>query len=240
MKLAGMLAAFEETLKQAETEALSPTEFLDLLVQAEYDFREMKKVENKIKTSKLKLKPEIEDFDYTAKRTITKAQVKDLYSLSWMGKGRVVLLIGPTGICKTFLAQALGLHACRKNYSTLFLTITDFLENLLLARSAGTFLKYREKITKPDLLILDDFGARKFNATESQDLCEIIEERSMAKSTIITTQLPINHWKEVIPDPVIADSIIDRVKHSAITLTIEGDTYRKVLANKLAKEKNLK
>jgi len=240
LNLRGMLSSVDVLLPRATEEAWSHSELLDAMVQAEHEWRKTLKVENRIKASKLKLKPELEDVDYTAKRTITKTQVKELYELKWLKQGRAILAIGPTGVGKTFIAQALGLHACRNNYNTLFMSVTTLIENLELARSTNSYLKYKDKLVRPDVLILDDFGLRKLSPMESQDLCEILEDRSLNKSTIITTQLPIDHWKEVIPDPVIADAIIDRLIHSSIMLTITGESYRKVRANKLDKEEQKK
>lgn len=233
MKLKGMLAGLDKCLADATTESWSHAELLDSLIQSEYDFRESRRITNKIKAAKLKIQPSLEDFDFTAKRSITKTQIKDLYQLKWLSQGRPVLIIGQTGVGKTFIAQALALHACRNKHSALFMNLTTLLENLMLARSSGTYLKFRDKIAKPSLLVIDDFGMRKLNATEAQDLCEIIEERSINKSTVITTQLPLDHWAEVIPDPVINDAIIDRLIHGAVTLKITGESYRKVKAKKL-------
>ena len=178
-----------------------------------------------------------QDFDFTANRSITKTQIKDLYSLQWLTDARPVLLIGQTGVGKTFIAQALGLQACASGKSVLYMTFTTWLENLALARSAGTYLKFRDKMAKPDAVILDDFGMRKLTATEAQDLCELLEERSIDRSTVFTTQLPIDHWAEVIGDPVIADAIRDRLEHAALTINITGESYRGVKARKLAAKK---
>lgn len=111
-------------------------------------------------------------------RSISKAQIKELYSLQWLSEGRPVLLIGQTGLGKTFIAQAAELHACACGKSVLYMTVTTWLENLALARSSGTYLRYRDKLARPDLLIFDDFGMRKLSSTEAQDLCEILEARS--------------------------------------------------------------
>jgi DNA replication protein DnaC len=148
-----------------------------------------------------------------------------------------VLLIGQTGVGKTFIAQAAGLHACACGKSVLYMTLTTWLENLALARSSGTYLRYRDKLAKPDLVILDDMGMRKLSATEAQDLCELLEERSINKSTLFTTQLPLDHWSEVIGDPVIADAIRDRLEHSALAIHITGESYRGVKARKLASKR---
>lgn len=238
MNFKGMLANIDRLINEAREDDWGYSDFIDALLQAEYDWKIEKKIENKIRSSKLRLKPELEDFDYTAKRSISKKQIKELYSLKWLNQGRAVLLIGQTGVGKTFIAQAVGLHACRNNYSSLFMDITTLNENLALARSSGNYLKFKDKITKPELLIIDDFGLRKLSSIEAQDFCEIIEARSINKSTIITTQLPFENWTEVISDPVIADAIIDRLIHGSMIFKIKGESYRKVRATKLDKEVN--
>jgi len=234
MKLIGMIDAFDRLVTEATREQWSCTDFLDAMLQAESDFRTDRKTKRRIKAAKFALRPSFEDFDFTANRSITKAQIKDLYSLHWLAESRPVLLIGQTGVGKTFIAQALGLHACASGKSVLYMTFTTWLENLALARSAGTYLKFRDKCSKPDAVILDDFGMRKLTATEAQDLCELLEERSIDKSTVFTTQLPLAHWSEVVGDPVISDAIRDRLEHAALTVTITGESYRGVKARKLA------
>jgi len=237
MRLSGMSSILEKTIADATKDAWSYTEFVDVLLQAEADYREEKKAKNRIKASKLKIQASFEDFDFTANRSITKTQIKEIYGLKWVEQGRPLLLVGQTGVGKTFIAQATGLHACGNGKSVLFMSISTWLENVALARSTGSYLKFRDRLSKPDILILDDFGMRKFTDMEAQDLCEILEERSVGKSTVVTTQLPLDHWQEVLPDPVIADAILDRLKHAAIQYKITGESYRKVKAKKLdAKE----
>lgn len=233
MKLDGMLGTIKETLSLAAQNQWSHTDLIDALIQAEYDFREKRRTTRLLKNSKLKKRPALEDVDLTAKRDITKTQIKELYTLNWLDQNRPLLIIGPTGVGKTFLAQALGHHACRRKYSTLFMTIANLLEHQALARTAGTYIKFRDRLLRPQLLILDDFGLRKLNSTQAHDLCEILEERTEDKSTIITTQLTLNHWTEVIEDPVIADAIIDRLIHSSMKIIMKGESYRKIKAKKL-------
>jgi DNA replication protein DnaC len=237
MKLLGMLAAFDTALTEATRDKISYSEFLDALLQAEGDYRLERKTGYRIKAAKFTLRCAFEDIDFTANRSISKAQIKELYSLHWLHEGRPLLLIGQTGVGKTFLAQAAGLHACASGKSVLFMTLTTWLENLALARSSGTYLRYRDKLSRPDVVIIDDFGMRKLSSTEAQDLCEMLEARSIDKSTVFTTQLPLDHWSEVIADPVIADAIRDRLEHAALTINITGESYRAVKAKKLAQKR---
>jgi len=237
MKLLGMLSAFDGAVTDATRDKTSYTEFLDVLLQAEADYRQERKTGYRIKTAKFTLRCAFEDIDFTANRSISKAQVKELYSLQWLNEGRPVLLIGQTGVGKTFLAQAVGLHACASGKSVLYMTLTTWLENLALARSSGTYLRYRDKLAKPNVVILDDFGMRKLSSTEAQDLCEMLEARSIDKSTVFTTQLPLDHWAEVIADPVIADALRDRLEHAALVIKITGESYRAVKARKLAQKR---
>jgi len=237
LKLLGMIGAFDKALNEATEDQTSHSEFFDVLLQAEADYRQERKTDYRIKAAKFKLRAAFEDFDFTAKRSISKAQIKDIYSLNWLKEGRPLLLIGQTGVGKTFIAQAAGMHACACGKSVLYLSITTWLENLALARSSGTYLKYRDKLAKPDLIIFDEMGARKLSSTEAQDLCEVLEERSNGKACAFTTQLPLDHWSEVIADPVIADAIRDRLEHAALTIHITGESYRGVKARKLATRK---
>ncbi len=234
MKLLGMFESFDRLLTEATRDQWSCGVFFDAMLQAESDYRTERKTKRRIKAAKFVIRPTFQDFDFTANRSISRAQIKDLYSMQWLTDSRPVLLIGQTGVGKTFIAQALGLQACASGKTVLYMTFTTWLENLALARSSGTYLKFRDKMAKPDVVILDDFGMRKLTATEAQDLCELLEERSIDRATVFTTQLPIDHWAEVIGDPVIADAIRDRLEHAALTINITGESYRGVKARKLA------
>lgn len=237
MKLFGMLGVLDNALAEATRDQLSGSELLNQLVQAEVDHRRQRKTANRIKTARFRDRPAFEDFDFTAKRSLTRPQIKEIQSLGWLEDARPLMLIGPTGVGKTFVAQAAGLHACASGKSVLFTSITQWLENLNLARSSGTYLRYRDKLAKFDLIIFDEMGSRKLTATEAQDLCEILEERSNHKSVVFTSQLPLGHWSEVIADTVIADAIHDRLQHSALTIEVTGESYRGVKARKLASRK---
>jgi DNA replication protein DnaC len=233
MKLFGMKDAVDKTASCATSEGWGFFEFIDVLLQAEYESRNRRRTESRIKASKLKRVASFEDYDFTAKRSLTKAQLKEIQSLKWLYDGRPLVLIGQTGVGKTYLAHAAGLHACQLGKTVVCLSTTAFLEQLTMAKHTNSYLKFKERLTKPDLIILDDFGMRKFTAVEAEDLREILEERSYGKATLITTQLPLKHWAEVIPDPVLAEAIIDRIDGMALQIKITGDSYRPIKGKKL-------
>jgi len=236
MKLFGMAEIVDKTALSAASDGWSFFEFIDVLLQAESESRNRRRTESRIKASKLKRTASFEDYDFTAKRSLTRAQLKEIKSLKWLDDGRPLVLIGQTGVGKTYLAHATGLHACHEGKTVVCLSVTTFLEQLLLARSTNGYLKFKERLTKPDLLVFDDFGMRKFTAVEAEDLREILEERSYGKATLITTQLPLDHWAEVIPDPVLAEAIVDRIDGTAVKIKITGESYRAVKGKKLDSE----
>lgn len=238
LRLTGMLKSFERIKSEATKESWTAEELLDRLLQEEYEFREEQAKERRVKNSKLEKLPRLEDFDFTVKRSITKAAIKELLNLKWLEQGRAVLLVGPTGIGKSFIAEALGHHACLRKKTVLFMSASDLLEHQQMARSAGTYLKWRAKMVRPDVLILDDFGLRKLMAQEAHDFVDLLKSRSGEKSTIFTTQVPLENWPELIEDPVVADTIIDRLKHTSVKLNVDGDTYRAVQGAALDKPIN--
>lgn len=227
LKLHGMLKSFESLRSQATKESWSSDDFLDQLLSVEHQWREEQASERRVKGSKLPELPRLEDFDFTVQRSFTKVQIKELFTLKWLEQGRAMLLIGPTGVGKSFIAKALGHQACLRKKSVLFISVSDLLEHQAQARVSGSYLRLRVKMAKPDVLILDDFGLRKLLAQEAHDLIDLLKERTGEKSTIITTQLPLENWPEVIEDPVIADTVIDRLKHTSVKIDLQGESYRK-------------
>lgn len=229
----GILGCFETDIQMAVKQDWNYEEFLSKLLQSEVEHRNQVNVARKIKHAKFKKRAQLEDFDWTAKRGITKQQVQDLMTLKWIEQARPLIFIGQTGVGKSFIAEALGRYACHNRKSVLFKDGTELFLQIQEARRLNRYLTAREKLSKVDVLIIDDFGMRKLSSTEAQDLKEILEIRSITRPTIFTTQLPLNHWKEVIDDDVILDAIIDLIDHNSLKFEMKGESYRKIKAKKL-------
>ena len=222
----GMLMNCEAVLTKLQSGEVHALEALDELLEREWRYRQERATLTRVQRSKIRKGASLEEFDFSFSRGITKPELRQLASLEWCDQGKPLILIGPTGIGKTYIARSLGLLACEKGKTSLFMTVTDFLEHQVIARSTNTYLKFRERLVRPDLLIIDDFGMRKFTAQEAEDLRDIIEHRSYGKSTLITTQLPVDHWGEVIGDEIILDGLVDRIEPPGLSIKFKGPSYR--------------
>jgi DNA replication protein DnaC len=233
LKCYGMLAGIDTRLAEATSAGWSHTEFISALTTDERLHRENDRIKRRIRVANFRQDASMERLDLTSKRNLTKTQVQDLFQLGFINAPRNVIILGPTGVGKTYLATALGNQACRKGYSSFFIGMNMLIEKLAISRAEGGFLKLRDKLTKVDLLILDDLGIKRLPPSAVQDLYDIMEERHQSKSTVITTQLPVENWKEVIEDPVALEAIIDRIIHGSISINLKGESYRKTRANSL-------
>ena len=226
LKMFGMLKTVNLRLTEAQESGWSYSELLSALVLDEKSYRAQKSTEYKIKRAKFRGMASFDQFDFQSKRSIKKSQIEELKQLSFLKNKQNLLLLGATGVGKTFLATAIGHHACHEGFTCHFIGLNLFVEEASLHRTAGTFLKFRDRLIRPDLLILDDLGIKTLTSTAVQDLYDILEERYQNKSTLITSQLPIANWKEVIDDEVALEAILDRVVYGQ-RIEITGESYRK-------------
>jgi DNA replication protein DnaC len=234
LSLQGMASVLETDLTLARRQDWGHEELLSKLLQSEKSFRDGKFVEKKVKGAHFKRNAFLEDFDMTVKRGVTKSQVQELMSMKWLELAKPVVFVGQTGMGKSYLAEALGRYVCSNRKTVLFKESTELFLMITEARRMNRYLTIRKRLASYDVLIIDDFGMRKLNSTEAQDLKELLEMRSINKSTFFTTQLPINHWSEVIEDIVILEAIVDLVQHAAIKIEMKGETtYREIKAKKL-------
>jgi DNA replication protein DnaC len=222
MKLFGMAAAFSDYLQQPGHDALSFQERFGMMVDREYTERQHRRLKKRLVQAKLREAACIEDIDYQQPRGLDRSVLQRLASCQWVKEHQNVLLTGATGSGKTWIACALVNRACREGFSALYLRAPRILTDMIVARGSGEYRKIIDKLAKPDVLVLDDFGLSKLNDTERRDLFEIIEERQDRKSSIIASQLEIKYWHEVIAEPTIADAILDRLVNSAHRIEMHG------------------
>ena len=228
LKLDGMVEAFAELQSQDGAADLSHAEWLGLLIDRETASRETKRFESRMRTAKLRhgaASPE--DVDYKARRGLDKALFQQLLANRWIKDKRNLMITGPCGVGKTWLACALAQAACREGVTVLYKRMPRLFDELEMAHGDGRFPPVFKALTKTQLLILDDWGPDRLNATQRRDLMEIVEDRYELGSTLITSQLPIDTWHEVIGEPTFADAILDRLVHNAYRVQLDGQSMRK-------------
>ena len=230
-----MLETVDLRLTEATSHGWGHAEFLSALMTDEKLHRDNRQIKSRIRIAQFRTDAAIEQLDLTAKRNITKTQVNDLMELSFVKAPRNILILGPTGVGKTYLATAIGNWACRHGFTCLFVGMNLLIERLAISRADGSYLKYRDKLVKADLLILDDLGIKPLPPETVQDLYDVLEERYQSKATVVTSQLPLTHWKEVIEDAVALEAILDRLIHGAIKIELDGESYRKKRGDKKKK-----
>lgn len=230
LRLGGLLETLEIRVKQAEEQELDYISFLQLMVQDEIERREAKKLTQRLSRASFEEQKIIEDFDFSFNPKIKRSLVRDLGTCLFIDKKEHVLICGSAGVGKTHLAQALGHEACRRRYDVLFVKAVKMFRNLHAARADHSWEKKMKRYLRPDLLIIDDFGLTALNATQAEDFYEIVTERHLKSSMIITSNRPPQDWVALFPDPVMANSALDRLAHHAHHIIIEGgESYRKKL-----------
>lgn len=228
LRLPAMAEAFREQLESPNScDSLSFQERFGLLVDRQWTWKEDNRMQRLLKNAKLKINACVEDIDYKTPRGIDKTVMLNLSSCHWLRKHQNVIIIGPTGIGKTYLTCALANKACRENIKAFYTRIPRLLQELSMAQADGTYPQMMTKLAKTCLLVLDDFGLAPMTDSERRNLLEVVEDRYNTGSTIIACQLPVNHWHEIIGDPTIADAILDRLVHNAHKITLKGKSMRK-------------
>jgi len=229
MKLTGMAEGFKEQLQQPSFSQLSFEERFGSLVDRQWTWKEEGRIKRLLEEAKLKINACMEDIDYKSPRGLDRSVILSLSSCDWIKKHHNLIITGPTGAGKTFLACALANKACRDGYRTFYIRAPKFYYQVALAKADGSYTKLMKKLLKTHLLLIDDFGLAPLTDSERRELLEVIEDRHGHASTIMTSQLPIEHWHESIGDPTLADAILDRLIHNAHRINLKGGSMRKKL-----------
>jgi DNA replication protein DnaC len=230
--LTGMAKAFDEQQQQPDVAALGFDERFALLVDREATERENKRLVNRLRFAALRQNAVVEDIDIKAPRGLDRVLFQKLVAGEWIKRHQNLLIVGPTGVGKSWIACALGHKACRDNHSVIYRRLPRLFDLLALARGDGQHARLLKMLARVDLLILDDWGLAPMLPEQRRDLLEIMEDRHGRGSTVVTSQLPVEHWHEIIGDPTIADAVLDRLVHNAHRLTLKGESLRKAAAKR--------
>ena len=228
MKLTAMAEGFSEQLGQPDLTELSFEDRFAMLVDRQWNFKENRRMDRLLKTAKLKDSACIENIDFKTPRSLDKSLIVRLSAADWIKKYQNVIIVGPTGVGKTYLACAIANSACRKGYPALYKRAPRLYLEVAIARADGSYPKLMNKLSKIKVLIVDDFCIAPMSDPERRDLLEILEDRQSISSTIITTQLPVESWIEHIGDPTLADAILDRLVHNSHKINLKGESMRKI------------
>ncbi len=227
LKFLGMATALTEQHDATDIDALSFDERFALLVDRELTYRDNQRMTSRLRRAKLRHNACLEDINYRHPRALDKSLMLSFATCRWLKERLNILITGPTGIGKTWLACALAHQACREGFSVLYLRLPRLLQDLAIARGDGRYPKLLAALAKTDLLVLDDWGLAQFTPENQRDLLEILEDRYASRSTLVTSQIPIDKWHDILGDPTFADAILDRLVHNAYKLKLKGASMRK-------------
>jgi len=238
LKLHGMARAFRATMETGRKHSFTPDELVSRLVDTEWDDRHNRKLQRLIKAARFRYPASFEEIDFGLPRDLDKNQILRFSDSGWIERRQNILFTGPTGVGKSFIAQAIGHQACMYGFKTGYYPCSKLFMLLKLARSDGSYLKELRRIQNQDLFILDDLGLERFDAPSRLSLLEILEDRLGRRSSIIVSQIPVGAWHEIIADPTIADAICDRVVHSSHRIELKGESVRKIYSEKKQQEES--
>jgi DNA replication protein DnaC len=228
LRLDAMAAAWLEQQKKPDLGKLAFDERLGMLVDAEWAHRENRRLARGLKEAKLRLSQAcVEDIDYSARRELDKAVIRQLATCRWVDEHQNIVVTGATGTGKTYIACALAQQACRKGHRALYRRASRLVDELTLARADGTYVRVLGRLARVDVLVLDDWGHAPLKDQDRRDLVEVLDDRYGLRSTIMTSQLPVTKWHDHIGDPTSADAICDRVLHNAHRVVLKGPSRRK-------------
>jgi len=229
LRFNGMAKALREQMQMEDIGEMTFEERLGILLDRETVERETRRLNTRLRKAKLRHNASIEDIDFRHPRGLDRSVVLRLADCEWIKKKQNLIITGPTGAGKSYLACAFAQKACREGYSAAYLRMPRLFQELSLAKGDGRYVKLLSSYAKMDLLVFDDYGLSALKNEQRHDLLEILEDRNEVKSTLVTSQLPLDHWHEQIGDPTLADAILDRLVHRAhkIILKLKGDSMRK-------------
>jgi DNA replication protein DnaC len=230
MKLHTMATALQEQLEKPALSGLSFEDRFAMIVDREWTSREDRKLTRRLKAARLKTQATVEDIDYQHPRGLDKSVIRSLASCQWIRSHHNVIITGPTGIGKTYLAEAFPNKACREGFTAVYYRSTRLFGELQIARGDGSYFKLLAKLAKVDLLSIDDWAMDPLTEQERKDFLELMEDRHGLKSTLITSQYPVSKWHDRIGEPTTADAILDRIVHNAHKITLKGESMRKTKA----------
>jgi DNA replication protein DnaC len=227
LHLWGMARTYETSLENDKMTGLSGDELVSMLIEAEWDDRQNRNIERRLRNARFRYQSSMESIDYQAERNLDRGQVLRFAECNFIRKHENIIITGSTGIGKSYIATALGHQACTLGFKVYYANLGKLFSRLKMGKADGSYLKEISKIERQDLLIIDDFGLLPIDTQNRSALMEIVEDRHKRSSMIITSQLPVNCWHEIIGEKTVADAILDRIVHDAHRIELKGESLRK-------------
>ena len=228
LRLPGFIQALDEQLGNTRYQDLSFEERLTFLVQKEFQRRDNQRLSRRLKLAKLKQAATIDQIDFAVQRGMHKKKFLELAQLEWLTKHHNLMIVGPTGVGKTFVASALGNHACMQGYTVRYAKTSTLVAELLGAKADGSYLKLSSTLARTDLLIVDEWLREPLSESHAREILDLLDDRFRKASTLFATQYPVAEWYRLIKDPTLAEAILDRVMHDSLRIELKGESMRKI------------